>query len=175
MMQPGISKKPFKNYRRASGRYVLFPRLTSSNPGRLIHRLNFEKWITIINTAKNIGINQVSFLPADVSSHAFNRQQTWDVSRQQEILPLESELNELQIIIDWITENYYTEWEQGFIAEPPGKLQQIHDYYAAFYNRNSFPYKKCNAPWVSTVVEADGTVRPCFFHEAMGNIQRQFA
>ena len=38
-------------------------------------------------------------------------------------------------------------------------------------NRNDFPYKKCNAPWVSTVVEADGTVRPCFFHEPIGNIK----
>ena len=136
----------------------------------VIHRLNFEKWIAIINTAKMLGINQVSFLPADVSSHAFNRQQTWDIARQQEILPREKELSELQIIIDWITENYHTEWAPGFIAEQPGKLQQIHDYYAAFYNKNPFPYKKCNAPWVSTVVEADGTVRPCFFHEAMGNI-----
>ena len=36
---------------------------------------------------------------------------------------------------------------------------------------NEFPYKKCNAPWVSTVMEADGTVRPCFFHEAYGNIK----
>ena len=46
-------------------------------------------------------------------------------------------------------------------------------YYAAFYGLNPFPYKKCNAPWVSAVMEADGTVRPCFFHEAMGNIREQ--
>jgi radical SAM protein with 4Fe4S-binding SPASM domain len=38
---------------------------------------------------------------------------------------------------------------------------------------NPYPYKKCNAPWVSTVVEADGTVRPCFFHPPMGNIREQ--
>jgi MoaA/NifB/PqqE/SkfB family radical SAM enzyme len=52
------------------------------------------------------------------------------------------------------------------------KIQKIHDYYAAFYGLNSFPYKKCNAPWVSTVIEADGTVRPCFFHSALGNIHK---
>jgi len=23
---------------------------------------------------------------------------------------------------------------------------------------------KCNAPWVSTVMDVDGTLRPCFFH-----------
>ena len=26
-------------------------------------------------------------------------------------------------------------------------------------------------PWVSAVVEADGTVRPCFFHQSLGNIR----
>ena len=46
----------------------------------------------------------------------------------------------------------------------------IYRYYSAFYQLNHFPYKKCNAPWVSAVVEADGSVRPCFFHPAMGNI-----
>jgi radical SAM protein with 4Fe4S-binding SPASM domain len=29
----------------------------------------------------------------------------------------------------------------------------------------------CNAPWVSSVVEADGTVRPCFFHKSLGSIR----
>jgi len=48
---------------------------------------------------------------------------------------------------------------------------QIYDYYAAFYGLNPFPFKKCNAPWVSTVIEADGNVRPCFFHDVMGNIR----
>src|SRR6185312_9975980 len=28
----------------------------------------------------------------------------------------------------------------------------------------------CNAPWVSAVVEADGTVRPCFFHRPVGAV-----
>jgi radical SAM protein with 4Fe4S-binding SPASM domain len=29
---------------------------------------------------------------------------------------------------------------------------------------------RCNAPWVSAVVESDGAIRPCFFHKAIGNI-----
>ena len=31
----------------------------------------------------------------------------------------------------------------------------------------------CNAPWVSTVIETDGMVRPCFFHRSFGNIYEQ--
>ena len=29
---------------------------------------------------------------------------------------------------------------------------------------------ECNAPWVSSVIEADGTVRPCFFQPPLGNL-----
>jgi radical SAM protein with 4Fe4S-binding SPASM domain len=36
-----------------------------------------------------------------------------------------------------------------------------------------FPENHCNAPWVSTVIEADGTVRPCFFHRPLGNIHER--
>src|SRR5690349_19985477 len=40
----------------------------------VIHRLNFKCWPAIIYAAKAMGIHHVSFLPADVSSHAFNRE-----------------------------------------------------------------------------------------------------
>ncbi|HZX72824.1 MAG TPA: SPASM domain-containing protein, partial [Cyclobacteriaceae bacterium] len=32
------------------------------------------------------------------------------------------------------------------------------------------PEKKCNAPWVSAVIESDGSLLPCFFHKPYGNI-----
>ena len=135
----------------------------------VIHRLNFRGWEDILREAGAMGIDQVSFLPADVSSHAFNRQQAWAEPKQHEILPSEDELPELQEIIYRIAanENWF---KTRFIAESPEKLQQVYLYYAAFYKLNAFPFKKCNAPWVSTVVEADGDVRPCFFHDSIGNI-----
>lgn len=137
----------------------------------VIHRLNFSIWPQIIDVAKHLGLNQISFLPADVSSHAFNREQVWDEPRQHEILLTENDLDELKIIIEHISINYKNEFAHQFIAESREKIQKIWSYYAAFYVRNEFPNKKCNAPWVSTVIEADGTVRPCFFHEAYGNIK----
>jgi MoaA/NifB/PqqE/SkfB family radical SAM enzyme len=137
----------------------------------VIHRLNFHHWPSIIDAAKEIGLSQISFLPADVSSHAFNREVLWSDQRQHQILLDENELPELKNIIENIIEKYKNDFDSCFIAESPTKLRKIYDYYAAFYNLNPFPYKKCNAPWVSTVIEADGTVRPCFFHEAYGNIR----
>ncbi|HET6995222.1 MAG TPA: radical SAM protein [Chitinophagaceae bacterium] len=139
----------------------------------VIHRLNFRCWPSIIESAKEIGLDQVSFLPADVSSHAFNREVLWSDQRQHEILLTEDELDELREITQIVIEKYCSGSSPGFIAESPGKLRRIYEYYAAFYGRNPFPYKKCNAPWVSTVVEADGTVRPCFFHLPMGNARER--
>ena len=55
----------------------------------------------------------------------------------------------------------------------PVKLRRIAQYFAALNGDGAFPRTICNAPWVSTVVEADGTVRPCFFHRALGNLREQ--
>ena len=139
----------------------------------VIHRMNFRYWTEIIDAAKEIGLNQVSFLPADVSSHAFNREVLWSDQRQHEILPDENELDELNIVLEQLIEKHKEDFSNGFIAESPEKLRKIYSYYAAFYGQNPFPYKKCNAPWVSAVIEADGTVRPCFFHAPLGNIRNQ--
>ena len=138
----------------------------------VVHKLNFKVWNLIIDSAREMGLDQISFLPADVSSHAFNRELVWNTDRQHEILLEENQLPELSVAVDAIIENYKQDFESHFIAESPAKLRNIYSYYAAFYNLNPFPYKKCNAPWVSTVIEADGTVRPCFFHEPLGNIRK---
>ena len=137
----------------------------------VIHRLNFRSWPQIISAAKEIGLNTISFLPADVSSSAFNREILWDENRQHEILLSENELPELKMIIEELLLDYNDHFKNNFIAESALKIQKIYSYYAAFYGLNDLPYKKCNAPWVSTVIEADGTVRPCFFHKAYGNIK----
>ncbi|HEY9534320.1 MAG TPA: radical SAM protein, partial [Mucilaginibacter sp.] len=135
----------------------------------VIHRINFRNWPNIIAAAKDMGVDQISFLPADISSHAFNRQTAWAEPRQHEVLISEEELPELQDVVDTILSRTY-DFENRYIAESPEKIQDIYNYYAAFYKLNPFPYKRCNAPWVSTVIEADGSVRPCFFHDTIGNI-----
>lgn len=137
----------------------------------VIHRLNYQRWPAIIDSAKEIGLDQISFLPADVSSHAFNREMPWDETRQHEILLSAEDLPGLKNVIQNLMLDFSPEFENYFIAETREKIWKIYEYYAAFYGLNAFPYKKCNAPWVSTVVEADGTVRPCFFHKSMGNIR----
>jgi MoaA/NifB/PqqE/SkfB family radical SAM enzyme len=137
----------------------------------VIHRLNFRSWPRIIQAAKEIGLDSISFLPADTSSSAFNREGGWPEERQSEILLSVHELEEMKLVMNGILDRYAPEFKNGFIAESPQKFQKIYYHYAARLGLNPFPYKKCNAPWVSAVIEADGSVRPCFFHEAYGNIK----
>ena len=139
----------------------------------VIHRLNFRHWSAIVEAAADMGLDQISFLPADVTSEAFNRSEPWDAPRQHQILPAAEELPELLAIIQALIREHKQHFDTRFIAESPEKLNKIGEYYTASYGQNPFPYKKCNAPWVSAVVEADGTVRPCFFLPSLGNIHER--
>lgn len=139
----------------------------------VIHKQNFEVWPRIISAAHEIGLDQISFLPADVSSQAFNRETPWDVPRQQEVALSKDDLPLLFGVLQQMISDHKADFDGRFIAESPEKLMKIYSYYRAIHGIESFPYKQCNAPWVSTVIEADGSVRPCFFHSAIGNIRTQ--
>ncbi|MBE7553573.1 MAG: radical SAM protein [Anaerolineales bacterium] len=138
----------------------------------VIQRGNFMDWPNIIDAAHEIGLDQISFLPADVSSEAFNRPELWDEQRTEEVKLDVGQLPQLKTIIESLITRHAADFASRYIAESPDKIRRIYDYYAAFYGLADFPPVRCNAPWVSTVVEADGTVRPCFFHHALGNIRQ---
>ena len=137
----------------------------------VIHNYNFKSWDKIITAARNVGFDKISFLPADVTTTAFNREQVWEPARQQEILVKKQELPALEEMITFLCNEFGSFFESGFIAESREKIRKIHQYYSAHYGLAPFPQKKCNAPWVSVVVEADGSVKPCFFHDTMGSVK----
>ena len=139
----------------------------------VIQQKNFRNWRAIVTAAKQAGIDQVSFLPADVSSHAFNREVLWSDQRKHEIMPGLDELPALKKEIEALIEIHHEDFTSHYIAEDPSKIARIYTYYAACYGLNPYPYKKCNAPWVSTVIEPDGSVKPCFFHPSYGNIREK--
>ncbi len=139
----------------------------------VIHKLNFRSWPAIVRTAKATGLDQISFLPADTSSQAFNREVPWAEERQAEVAISRDELPELKKVLEELIIEFNSDFSSRFIAESPGKLMNIYHYYKAMQGEGDFPYKKCNAPWVSAVIEADGNVRPCFFHDAIGDLRTQ--
>ncbi|MFL5774453.1 MAG: radical SAM protein [Flavisolibacter sp.] len=137
----------------------------------VIHRLNYKFLPETIAAAKEIGLQSISFLPADTTSSAFNRETQWTEERQSEIVLREEDLDQLDQIIEDIIRDNATDFVNHFIVESPGKMRNIVQFYRAVHGQASFPYKKCNAPWVSAVIEPDGSVRPCFFHNSIGNIR----
>jgi MoaA/NifB/PqqE/SkfB family radical SAM enzyme len=137
----------------------------------VIHRLNFERWDKIIESAKQIGLDSISFLPADVSSQAFNRTEMWEENRQSDLLIGKDQLPALKKMIGHLISKFSKEFKDRFVVESPEKILKINKYYEAHQGLSEFPYKQCNAPWVSVVIEADGNVRPCFFHDTQGSIK----
>jgi Fe-coproporphyrin III synthase len=108
-----------------------------------------------------------------VSSTAFNRPEPWETERNGEIALNPAEVAAFGGIVEEVIASRREAFARGFIAESPEKLRRLPDYFAALNSDGPFPAVRCNAPWVSAVVEADGTVRPCFFHPPLGNLHTQ--
>lgn len=139
----------------------------------VLQRENYFDLPGIIDAAHAMGLDQLSFLAADVSTQAFNRPTPWDEERMAEVALRPDEVTAFERILEETITRYHGDVASGFIAENPEKLRRLARYFAALNGDGDFPETTCNAPWVSTVVEADGTVRPCFFHRPLGNIHEQ--
>jgi MoaA/NifB/PqqE/SkfB family radical SAM enzyme len=137
----------------------------------VIQKLNYADWPNIIDAAQEIGLDQISFLAADVSTEAFNRIEPWDEIRQSDVSLSKAQIPHLGQVLEQMIVDHEDEFSNGYIAESPNKLRKIYQYYAALQGLGDFPIIECNAPWVSAVIESDGTVRPCYFHRPMGRIQ----
>ncbi len=134
-----------------------------------LHRANFRELPRLIDHAKSLGLDRISFLPADMSSLGFGR----DRLPTRDALALGAgEIDEFESIVERTIKVYADDFASGFVAEPPDKLRRLPRYYAALNGAEPFPAVSCNAPWVSVVVEANGSVRPCFFHGSIGNVRR---
>jgi len=138
----------------------------------VIQKENFRDFPNIVDAAKEIGLDQISFLTADVTTDAFNRPELWDDQRAGEVKLSRDELPEFKEIIESLILTHSNDFKSKFIAESPDRIRRFYHYYSAYYNQSDFPPVRCNAPWVSAVIETDGSVRPCFFHEVIGDIRK---
>jgi radical SAM protein with 4Fe4S-binding SPASM domain len=138
-----------------------------------VQRSNFHALRATVAAAHDLGLDRISFLAADVSTDAFNRPDGWDADRVAQVALEADDLPHLAAEIDTLEREYAADFASGYIAETPLKLRRrLSQYYAALLGQGEFFPNDCNAPWVSTVIEADGTVRPCFFQPQLGNIYR---
>jgi Fe-coproporphyrin III synthase len=132
-----------------------------------VQKANHSSLRATANAARAMGLNSISFLAADVTSEAFNRPGGWDAPRQQKVALDESEIAVLEHELDQMC----SEWSgTAFLREDRTKLARIALHYRAHLGLSAPVAPECNAPWASAVVEADGTVRPCFFHRVVGTV-----
>jgi len=135
-----------------------------------VQKLNHTHLRETVSAAKSLELNSISFLAADVSSKAFNREQGWTDERQREIALTRKEIDVLQNEINLLIATFEDEIRAGFIAENPMKLRRLVTRFLEYIEHIPPKAPLCNAPWVSAVIETDGSVKPCFFHETIGNI-----
>jgi len=138
----------------------------------VLQKSNFRDFEGILKSAYELGLMEISFLPADVSSSAFNRSDPWQQDRVEQVALDLKEVEELEKIIKESISKFEDLYINGFIAEGPQKMLQIPQHYKAVLGKANYPPTKCNAPWVSAVIESNGDVLPCFFHKAYGNIHQ---
>jgi MoaA/NifB/PqqE/SkfB family radical SAM enzyme len=136
----------------------------------VVQRANYLHLRETVRAAQSLALDSISFLAADLTSAAFNRKLLWPVARQQEVGLSVSEIERLTDEIESLIEEFEPQIHSGFIAETPDKLRRIVEHFRAHIGLTSPQAPVCNAPWTSAVVELDGSVRPCFFHRAVGNI-----
>jgi Fe-coproporphyrin III synthase len=136
-----------------------------------IQRANYHALRATVAAAQSLGLDRISFLAADVTSDAFNRPGGWEDERVGQVALAADDLPLLEAEIQALECERAGDFASGYIAESPEKLRRrLSQYFAALLGRDSFFPNQCNAPWVSSVIEADGTVRPCFFQPPLGNV-----
>jgi MoaA/NifB/PqqE/SkfB family radical SAM enzyme len=115
-----------------------------------------------VTAARVLGLDGVSFLPADSTSMAFGG----DPTRRSFLRPSELDVAAMKEAIARLE----ARGELGnFVAEDVQKLTRMAEDFLAGTGRAA---PACNAPEWSSVIEADGAVRPCFFQPATGAVGR---
>ncbi|MCK6529010.1 radical SAM protein [Myxococcota bacterium] len=123
-----------------------------------VHRANAGHLPRIADAARALGLDGISFLAADLSSGAFGRtspggdpELLLDAGTREELRRGMSELAARRAGGD------------RFVAEDSRALRRLAARLDAAAGEGAPPRTRCNAPWVSAVLEPDGSVRPCFF------------
>jgi len=135
-----------------------------------VQKANHRHLCETVDAAKAIGLDSISFLAADLTSEAFNRPLLWPGEKQSEIGLTVEETKALEEEIERLILEYETDIAHKYIVESPVKLRKIPRRFHEHLGLLSPEAPICNAPWVSAVVDVDGSVRPCFFHRTMGSL-----
>jgi len=130
-----------------------------------IQEKNCDRLVETVDAARALDVTSISFLAVDVQSTAFNRFQVLQPVKQDELTPGGAKLRILDDQIEILIDSGHC---GEFILETPAKFRRISELFRCRAAKATPVAPRCNAPWNSLVLEADGSVRPCFFHKPYG-------
>ncbi len=151
-----------------------------------LQRSNFREVPQIIEAAKSADVNRISFLTVDISNqYAFGSRFAPDpalqlVANMGTGTPPEHDSSLTALMPENVTEfaeiiedaimRFAPDFESGLMSESPTKLRNMVKYFSALTGDSTFPGARCNSPHVSTVIEVDGKLRPCYFLPTYGQV-----
>jgi len=138
----------------------------------VLQKRNFRQYPEMIELAKSLGVNRISFLSADVFSDSFGRDTRGYMESNENILLNRDEVKEFREIIEDAITKYKDDFDRRFISESPEKMFRILEYYEACIGQGEYPRNTCNAPMVSAVITSTGSILPCYFLPAYGNVRK---
>ncbi|HUA83805.1 MAG TPA: radical SAM protein [Bryobacteraceae bacterium] len=130
-----------------------------------VQKANCGCLLETVETARELQLDSISFLAADTHSTAFHHDPM--ALHANSIRLSESDIERLRIQVEALIAS----GECGrFIAETPEKLRRIVDHARWQIGIGEPVAPRCNAPWISAVLDSEGAVRPCFFHPPIGRV-----
>jgi MoaA/NifB/PqqE/SkfB family radical SAM enzyme len=131
-----------------------------------LQKANVRRLPELIDSARQLGFDCISFLAVDVSSEAFSR----DLHGPADAASLQPVDEDLQVMEEEIR-RLEDSRDGTFIEGGPDKLKGIVRYFYALRGQGEFPAVRCNAPWMSMVIETTGQMRGCFFQPVIGDFR----
>ncbi|MGA3089214.1 MAG: radical SAM protein [Terriglobales bacterium] len=135
-----------------------------------VQRENHAWLRATVQSAKDHKLNSISFLAVDAVSDAFNHPQGRTQPDADSIILDGQQIGVLEKEMEELIDEYGGDLHSGFVVETAEKLRRIVQQFRVYVGQAQPVAPRCNAPWVSAVVGAEGEVRPCFFHPALGNL-----
>src|SRR5690606_23443236 len=126
-------------------------------------RFTADPSLSLVPASASLAVNALAAAVAPVP-HRLDR--VPGVGEGQALTP--DDIAELAHILDEVETRFAGDFVSGLISESPAKLRRMVDYFRAINGDGSFPRPRCNSPHISTVIEVDGTLRPCYFLPAYG-------
>src|SRR5580700_984965 len=90
-----------------------------------VQKANHQSLCAVVQAAKEIGLNSISFLAADLTSAAFNRPQGWQADRQNRVALSIDEIEVLEAEIERLIREHSLDLSSGFVVESAGKLRRL--------------------------------------------------